>query len=256
MDIEEAQKLLEPFRYEGFHFDPEKHRYTVDGEYYPSVTGLCKKYKPPFDQDAISKRVAEREGKTQAQVLAEWKAKGKKATDLGTEVHELIEAYWRGQTPLADGTMVVSEEAKKRFAAFLAFRQKKLPNLFVIEPELKIFSRRYKAAGTIDWFGLNRRDGGLYIFDWKTNGKFRTDTEMSFGKLLGPFSEYDDNELNNYSIQLSYYRLFLKEEAGIVTKGAALVHIPPEGGNAVLYHAKDFTEILKDELISGQGPEF
>lgn len=255
-ELQFAQKKVEEvFEYPGFKFSPDKHRYTVDGVYYPSVTGVVKKYKKPFDREGISNRVAKREGKTQEEVLAEWSKKGKKATDLGTEVHELIEAYWRGQHPMIEGH-VYSDEAKKRFSAFLAFRQEKLPNIEPVEPELKVFSRKYKVAGTIDLLAFNKRDGHLYIFDWKTNKEFRTDTGKAWDQLLPPFEDLDENELNNYSIQLSMYKVILKEEAGIDVAGIALIHLPPGGANAQLYHGKDFTGRLKADLEPHKGPKF
>jgi len=246
LNIEEAKERLTVFEREGFTFDAEKHRYSLDGEWLPSVTGLAKRYVPPFDSEKISKRVAEREGKTPEEVLAAWSAKGKVATDLGTEVHELIENYWLNQHHFKYKEGLYSDEAKKRFAAFLDYRQRKLPNLEPIAVELRLFSTRYRAAGTIDLLAYNKRDGEIYIFDWKTNGNFRDDG--GFNHLYAPFDDLMENDLTKYSIQLSMYRLFLASEAGINVKGGVLLHIPPEGANCVAYHSLDLTSRLAEDL--------
>ena len=255
MTIEEVKEKIQAYQYKGFHFDPGKHRYTLDGRYLPSATGILKKFVKPFDRDGIAERVAKKEGRTVAEVLAEWDGKGKFSADLGTEVHWLIEQYWLGNHPATtDEWITVSDEAKRRFAAFLDFRQKKLPNLVPIAPELRIFSRKYNGAGTIDLLAYNNRDGKVYIFDWKTNGKFRTDDERAFDRLLSPFDKYDDNEINNYSLQLSLYKLFLLE-AGIEVNGSQLVWLPPGGMNAVMYTAKDFSKELSGVLKSNSNRE-
>jgi len=257
MDIDSVKdKLNAVFGIPGFRFDADKHRYTLDGEYLPSATGVIKRWKKPFDRDGIAARMAIKEGREAADIIKEWELKGKKATDLGTEVHTLIENYWAGRKP--DSFM--SDEAKKRFAAFLDFRKKKLPNLFVVDQEVRIFSRKYKCAGTLDFLGLNRRDGRLYLFDWKTNSKFRTDDERAFDRLLPPFDELDDNELNNYSLQISLYRLILREEAGIDVPGGMILHLPAGGANPQMYQAKDLTKeigaALSTKLLRQNAVEF
>lgn len=255
--MEEIREKLKVFDYEGFKFNADRHRYTLDGTYLPSVTGVVSKFKPPFDKDGISKRVAKRDGLTQSEVLDDWARKAKTATDLGTEVHNLIEAYWNGTpNPIAHTDTVYSDEAKKRFAAFLAFRQAKLPNLFPLAAELQVFSRKLKVAGTIDLLAFNRRDGRVYIFDWKTNKEFKTDLDKAWDQLKTPFEDLASNHLNDYSIQLSLYQVLLKEEADINVKGAVLLHLPPGGANPVMHHCKDLTGRLRKELTPRKGPEF
>jgi hypothetical protein len=84
------------------------------------------------------------------------------------------------------------------------------------------------------------------IGDWKTNKDFKDDTHPKgrFKKLLHPFSDLYENSHNEYSIQLSLYRLILEDEIGIETDGGFLVHLGP-GGVSKIYPMKDLRERLK-----------
>jgi hypothetical protein len=237
--------MLEHFSSDLFHFDEDTHTYTFDGRVLKSVTGVCKRFHKPFERDAISKRVAEREGRPQEEVLAEWDAKAKRATDLGTEVHKLIETYW-DQGLEAALALWATEEAKARFAAFVEFRMRELPTIKVVAQELKVYNLAFGMAGMIDFVGINDKQD-LFIFDWKTNGKFTTDSDKAYDMLRAPLTSYPDNHLNAYSIQLSLYRLML-DKAGIDIKNAYLVHIPPNGAKPKMHKAKDFREDLQPYL--------
>lgn len=244
MNIKE--QLDAAFNVPEFKFNETRHTYTFGGQYLTGVTGQCKKWHKPFDRDGISARVAQKEGRSATAVLAEWDAKGKAATDLGTEVHQMIEDYWNGWNG-AEKFEFFSEEARKRFAAFYSFARSELPNIVSVASEYKVFSLKYRVAGTIDFIGQHKDNGRVYLFDWKTNGKFRDDRDRAWDKLLPPFEDLDDNELNSYSIQLSLYRLILAD-ANIDTRGGVLVHIPPAGIKPVLYPAKDLTVRLAEAL--------
>jgi len=61
---------------------------------------------------------------------------------------------------------------------------------------------------------------------------------------LRPFNTLYENHHNEYSIQISLYRLILEEELGIETESGFLVHIGPEEP-ARIYPAKDLRGTLK-----------
>lgn len=88
--------------------------------------------------------------------------------------------------------------------------------------------------------------GNTLIPTHNTNQKIKTDKDFCFGKLLSPFQNYKDNEINKYSLQISLYRLIL-EEAGIDTDYGFICHLPQEG-DAKIYKLKDFRAELRTYL--------
>jgi hypothetical protein len=59
-----------------------------------------------------------------------------------------------------------------------------------------------------------------------------------------------ENSHNEYSIQISIYRLILQEEIGLQSHGGFLCHLGPDGPK--IYPAKDLTERLKVYLQSNR----
>jgi hypothetical protein len=81
-------------------FTEANHRYVDnEGRDYISGTSIVNSLFEPFDAPAVAERVAERDGTTALEVLAQWKAKGKAASEYGTRVHEYAEALILGKTP-------------------------------------------------------------------------------------------------------------------------------------------------------------
>jgi hypothetical protein len=128
--------------------------------------------------------------------------------------------------------------------------EQRFKNLVPLSSELKIFCRKWKLAGTIDQPFLmwdEKQNKVLFLIgDWKTNKEFRSDDHPKgrYKKLLHPFSHLWENHLNEYSIQVSLYRLMLEEEIGIESHGGFLCHIGPEGP-AKIHPTKDLREPLK-----------
>ena len=99
-------------------------------------------------------------------------------------------------------------------------------------------------------FWDSKRNRVLFILgDWKTNGEFKDDNHPKgkYKKLLRPFTFLYENHHNEYSIQISLYRLILEEELGIETESGFLCHIGPDD-EPKIYPAKDLREPLKAYL--------
>ena len=74
-------------------FDSGKHIYTdASNNTYTSVTQLIRLVQNEFPKNVIARNIAKRDGKTVEEVLAEWAAIGKEASDHGTMVHSIIES--------------------------------------------------------------------------------------------------------------------------------------------------------------------
>jgi hypothetical protein len=121
-----------------------------------------------------------------------------------------------------------------------------LYKLTPIKFEQRIFSKKYKLAGMMDaLFGYNNN---VFIFDYKSNGDLTTDEHPKgkYEKMLYPFQDYWKNHLNEYSIQLSLYKLILKE-VNIYIKTGYLIYIGPNEP-AKIIKTHDFSDILKKYL--------
>ena len=241
------QEKLTYFKDSNFKFDEATHTYTyVDNRevvVYDSVTHFLSQFKKPFNSDYIAYCVAKKRETTKAIVLNEWKEISDTALVLGTNVHKWIEDFYNKKNP----QMPLHEEEKKRVEKFLSIYEEKLHKLTPIHQELRIFSKKWKLAGTIDClFNLTEYN---FVGDWKTNKKFTTDSDIDGRrqKLLWPFDDMWDNSLNSYSIQTSLYRLILQEEADYKTDGAFLCWIGPHE-KPKIYKSVDVRERLYNFL--------
>lgn len=235
---------LDFFRDSKFVFDEISHTYSyLDDpvQTFTSVTGFIDLFKNHFDSKYWSARKAIELGVTQQEILNLWKETSDTALFLGTTVHKWIEDFYNGLNPkLPTETRVL-----ERVQSFIELHNERLYKLTPIAQEFRLFSRKWGLAGTTD--AIFKLNGKYYIGDWKTNSHFTTDSDKKYKKLKYPFDHLWENSLNIYSIQLSLYRLILREEAGFETAGAFLVWIGPSG-KPKLYNTVDLTGILKEFL--------
>jgi ATP-dependent exoDNAse (exonuclease V) beta subunit len=239
---DEILKKIECFNDLNFKFDPKYHKYTYGGRQYTSVTKFISNFHKPFEEDFWSKKKADESGVPQDWILKEWKEKNDRANFVGHSTHEWIENYFKGHQQRLPSDLDIIDRINK----FNVIWGKKLHKLTPITFELRIFSKKYPLAGTID--SLFLYGGKLFILDWKTNSKFTHDEHDrgKFEKLLSPFDEHWKNHLNEYSIQVGLYALIL-EEWGFDVRGAYLVHIGPDE-DAKVYQAKNMVDTLRNYL--------
>jgi len=240
--VEDIRKKLQCFNDSNFKFEPKWHRYTYGGKKYTSVTTFLKNFHKPFDEEYWSKKKSDDLGVPQDWLLNEWKEKNIRANEVGTATHNWIESYFNKiYEPLPTDLDVIDRINKfnKIFATHLY-------KLQPIQFELRIFSKKYPIAGTIDSIFLYNNK--LFIIDYKTNGDFRHDGHPKgrYNKLLPPFEDYYQNHLNEYSIQVALYALILKEW-GFDVRGGYLLHLGPET-DAVLYKCQNLVDKLETYL--------
>jgi len=240
---DELLKRLECFNDPEFKFDPGLHKYTYHGDTFQSVTQFIGQFHEPFDAEYWSKKKADEAGVDQAEIKKEWKRLNDYANEIGTDMHNYIELYFKKEyQPIPTNLDLVH-----RINKFNIIYAKQLHNLEPLAFEVRVFSPKWKKAGMID--SLFIRNGKIFILDWKSNKEFRTDDDKkgTYQKLLTPFDEYYANHLNEYSIQLSMYAAIL-EEWGFEIGGAYLVHIGPGDEEAKIYKAHDLRDILNKYL--------
>ena len=217
---EEILKQLEVFNDPNFIFKEEEHEYEMFGEKFTSVTRFIEQFHEKFDSDYWSKRKADKEGVEQQVILDRWQDINDHSNMIGTFTHNWIEDYFNKKyRELPTDPLLID-----RINKFNLIYSKELHKLEPVKFEVKIFSKIWKIAGTIDALFLYKDK--LYIIDYKTNKKFTTDKDVKFKKyLLKPFEKYYETHLNEYSIQLSLYSLIL-EQYEINVNGMYLVYIP------------------------------
>lgn len=208
-------------------FNPENHSYTYRCVPLTSVTSLCKLLEPPFDRDGISQRVAAKQGRPVADILAEWDAKGQASCELDSQVHEYIRFILVGQAPPRDPITSINSIVPE-MKAFDAFWREARTTMSVREVEWVIGDAAWGLAGTVDALVYHRETGKFHLFDWKTGKLAHTN---DFSRLRPPFDDLDAAELQKYSLQLGLYRLILERNADLPAPlgDSYLVHLTPYG---------------------------
>lgn len=243
---------LDIFNDPNFSFDENSHTYTYNDkenniiQTLESVTSFINRFKEKKDWNQIAKKFAFKNNKKPEDVLNEWKNKSEVAIDLGKIVHKWIEDFYKGMNPDIPEESFFDTRITDRINQFKKIYFKKLSKLTPIKQEFRIFSKKWNIAGTTDI--IFNSSIGYLVGDWKTNENFTTNDHPKgkYNKLLYPFNDLWENNLNVYSIQLSLYRLILEEEASFKTKDSFLVWIGPE--EPKIFKALDLRDRLYDYL--------
>jgi len=228
-----------------FSFNPKYHKYTYDGEVLKSVTTLVSELHEKFDFEGKSKKKAEEVGVDQNWIKAEWYETNRYANEIGTATHQWIEDYYNKKwNPLPTNPDLIH-----RINKFNKIYCKYLHKLTPVKFEVRLFSKKWKLAGTLD--GLFLMNDKLYILDYKTNKVFKDDNHKDgrWRKLLPPFNSFYENHHNEYSIQLCLYTLIL-EEWGINVSSAYIIYIGPDEEDAKFVKVKDMREYIKQYFES------
>ena len=250
--LDSIRPNLDKFNDPNFIFNGEYHSYTYKGKKLESVTTMLKKFKTPFDKKYWSGKKAKERGVDPSVILLEWEEKSNRSMDLGTRVHKFIEDFL--SEGISDLDPEGDSEYRDRVFKFTKIYDKKIKYLLPVSSELRVFCEKWGIAGTIDQLFLlldeNKKIPYLIVFDWKSNGDFTHDLHPrgKYQFLLEPFESFYSNNLNEYSIQISTYRLIMRE-MGIETEGGFLCHIGPNGP-AKIYKCLDFMDILEKYLNS------
>jgi len=189
-------------------------KYNKFGDCRYSVTQFISLFKEQFDKDRISKAVAYNQGKTQDEVLKEWKQAG---ID-GTALHNYIENFYK------NGENAIPKTQREKI--FHKFYEDHKNKITVEKVEAPIYHPKYKMPGTVDYLGYSKKLGGKIIMDWKTG---KSISKVGYGNYFEPVNHLEDSKFNEYSLQLSIYKLILEEIYGMEIKGMFLVHILDSG---------------------------
>lgn len=216
-------------------FDINSHSYTLKDKKLISVTTFINQFKNEFDSDYHSKRIAERDGKRQEDVLNEWSEKAKRSCEIGTAIHKIFEDYAEGNFLFKNGELCfdfleLQEEYTFEFLEKSKVAIEFIKDFFVTGRLIPVHSEYivYNGflAGQIDMVCKNKK-GEYFIIDFKTNSKIETNGYNKF--LKSPFSDYPDCSFYHYSLQLGIYSKMYKEEI----KNNFIIHIGSEKYNII-----------------------
>lgn len=217
-------------------FDEKNHRYFVKGEPLKcSVSKLIEDFYEKFDSQSVSARVAQQQGRTQKEVLDDWKAINIESTTRGHRVHLFGELYQfnRNIRPSCPQELAITK-----------FWKDMPEHILPVTAELRMYHFKHLFAGTADVLLFDTKNQTYIIADYKTNKdlnkNFRNKT------MLAPFNNFLDSPLNHYQIQLSYYQILL-EQIGVKVSRRIIVWLDLEG-NYQMIDTEDLTDKLKEIL--------
>lgn len=195
-------------------FNEEPHKYYIDGKEYTPVSTIISQYENPFDEERASKSTAMKSGKTQEDVLREWKWNNKCSVIMGTRTHSFGEAY----TNLMCGhTELIPEQNLPQYLkdenwlvptftqefAIKDFYDNLIGSLVPIGAEFKLSTQYIKGTkpicGTADllfyYNAENEEHSGFVIGDWKgldvNTPIFTTDGWKTMGTVQVGDTVYD-----------------------------------------------------------------
>ena len=197
-------------------FKEDTHQYfnTENGKEYLSGTKFLHLFEPEFDSYNISLRVAAKEGRTQQEVLDEWKETSRIACDTGKKIHEIMENFIKFND--------VNEEYDILYKTFKKCVGRDFNYAEAIHSERLLWSHEFEIAGTADLL-IDHKNNEFSIGDFKTNKKI--EFYSSFGnRMKDPVSHLSQCQHNLYALQLSLYAYMYSKLSGRRLRHAFLMH--------------------------------
>ncbi len=201
-------------------FIESSHSYLVNGNSTrcPSVTQLIKRFKKPFEKEKMAKLVAKKTGLPVEQIKEEWDQNNLYSTTLGSMLHKYIENFYNCKKIPFEGDFKrlrndqkdkIFETLPKLIHQFHDFAAQhnflhSIKNEFVVGD-----IRDTNICGMLDMLCYNSETDGYEILDFKTNKKMSKTSK--YGKLLYPFDDMSEGEVNEYTIQLNVYKYIIEK---------------------------------------------
>lgn len=266
---EVRKRVLHEF--EDMEFYEEGHRYILNGQSLPSVSGVAHRFiREPFDEQWQAMLYARKNGETPEYWIQQWRQKSFRATTLGTKTHAYGESlgYLRAGLPericpsmqmqyMPEYCYLAPLHPKEE--AVLKFMNEMPTSMHLVLNEARIYSGKnpcqelnlkQQLAGTFDMLyyndGSDGQPDGFIILDYKTNASLTSDYNRKYGKmLLEPFNAFTEEELSLYTIQLSLYALML-QDIGVPIIARRIVWL--KDGDYEIIPLQDVSEKLRQVL--------
>ena len=218
------------------------HKYILNEDpdfEFNSVTTVISNYFEPFKKEEIANKLVTTSpkymGMSPIDLIANWDA----ARDFGTKVHNEIELFLNED---------INPEAIESFAAIEWLKKYEKKPEIKIYPEVIVYSKELKIAGSIDILIHDQSSNCYEIIDWKTS---KSIDKTSFGGKMGTHSITNhlmDCKFVHYSMQLSFYRYLLEKYYGLKIQNQLIAHLKGKSctmhiGN---YYQKEVLKIIYD----------
>lgn len=245
MDLLSSKNHYE--RDERIQFSDSDHTYLIDKKNKAiSVTELVGRYFPKFDKEFWANKESIKTGKPKNEILKKWDDLGKKARDLGTELHEQIENFYNSKE------YIRSKELDK----FFKFHKNHIQDKY--QPhrtEWRIFDEDKNLAGTVDMV-YEKENGELFIFDWKRSKKIinsdgSIEKNNPFENGLNGLSHLPSSDYVKYCLQQNIYKNILESKYDKKVSSMNLLILHPHLENYHIIQVESFkneTKYLLDSI--------
>lgn len=197
-------------------FDEESHTYSLGKRKLQSVTEWISGFFPKFDEEAVAKKVANKQGVPPEQILQDWLD----IREAGTKIHKEIEDWFNSRTQPTEN------KAKRAIDwTILSSMWREYP---MKSTEVQIYSEKFGLAGTIDLLMVKQDDytkQRAVLVDWKTNAQIRAQNTFEYTDSTGELAFLHNSSLVKYMLQLSTYALMLEEEYDTLIDSLLIVHL-------------------------------
>ena len=245
MDLLSSKNHYE--RDERIQFSDSDHTYLIDKKNKAvSVTELIGRYFPKFDKEFWANKESIKTGKPKNEILKKWDELGKKARDLGTELHKQIENFYNSKE------YIRSKEIDK----FFKFHKNHIQDKY--QPhrtEWRIFDEDKNLAGTVDMV-YEKENGELFIFDWKRSKKIinsdgSIEKNNPFENGLNGLSHLPSSDYVKYCLQQNIYKNILESKYKKKVSSMNLLILHPHLDNYHIIQVESFkneTKYLLDSI--------
>mgnify|MGYP001220951159 FL=1 len=245
MDLLSSKNHYE--RDERIQFSDSDHTYLIDKKNKAvSVTELIGRYFPKFDKEFWANKESIKTGKPKNEILKKWDDLGKKARDLGTELHEQIENFYNSKE------YIRSKELDK----FFKFHKNHIQDKYKPHrTEWRIFDEDKNLAGTVDMV-YEKENGELFIFDWKRSKKIinsdgSIEKNNPFENGLNELSHLPSSDYVKYCLQQNIYKNILESKYDKKVSSMNLLILHPHLENYHIIQVESFkneTKYLLDSI--------
>jgi len=220
-----------------------------EGRYDMSASRFVESFVKPFDKELIAPMSAKKLGITTEEVLKLWEEKAEKGRLAGSVLHKHLENSFTGSNKPTglDGSVISTYMKNDPEYRDLVNNNIRLVDIFYdtvkeyLAPMLvehRVADEDLSILGIPDYLFQDLRTGNLILFDLK-HGKPITDKGKN--KMLGPFCQVKDGNLQKNSLQLSFYKFIIERNSSYQISDMIIGHI---GDKYNSYRALDMQDII------------
>ena len=205
---------------------------------FTSVTTFIEYFFKGFDPIKVAKKLIKNYSKYSEYTVDSLTQEWAKTAEYGTYIHEEIENWIRKRIP-------PKEPKSKNGINWL--KNYTMTSDYDIFPEMIIYSKELKIAGTIDILALDKVTNEYDLIDWKTSKKIE---RSAFGGKVGikkATNNIPDCNYYHYTLQLSLYRYILEKFYGLSIRNQLIAHLKDDyaRGIEVPYMRDEILKMLK-----------